>query len=108
MSNSVQSVSIKSDEEELPSDVSSEIELPPDAEPEPLPRSASTSKLDPQRCCKENCMQHLLDSQALSRRMTELWQALDACTKSQKKTMQFKKVKDWGIGAASSWRRYNA
>eukprot|EP00435_Cladocopium_sp_Y103_P011536 s1192_g3.t1 len=105
MSNSVECVS---EEEELPSDVSSEIELPPDAEPELLPRSASARKLDPQSCCKENCVQHLQDSQSLSRRVTELGQALDACTKSQRKTLQFKMVKEWGIGAASAWRRSQA
>ena len=92
---------------ELPSDVDSEIELPPDAPPEPLRGSASTSKLDPDRCCTENCLRHLQDSPALSRRVTELGQALNACTKCQRKTLQFKRLKEWGIGS-STWRRYCA
>ena len=92
---------------ELPSDVDSEIELPPDAPPEPLRGSASTSKLDPDRCCTENCLRHLQDSPALSRRVTELGQALNAYTKCQRKTLQFKRLKEWGIGL-STWRRYCA
>lgn len=75
---------------ELPSDVDSEIELPPDAPPEPLRGSASTSKLDPDRCCTENCLRHLQDSPALSRRVTEL-SHMNACTKCQRKTLQFLK-----------------
>lgn len=95
-----------SDSETLPGDVDSNDDLPEDAEPEPLPRSASAQHLDPNACCKHNCLQALQDSAGLARRVTELQQALEASTKDQRKTMQFKRLKDWGVGAETSWRRY--
>ncbi|CAK9078467.1 unnamed protein product [Durusdinium trenchii] len=97
---------IDSDSDKLPSDVISEDELPPDVCPEPLAHSASDRHVDPNSCCKENCWQTLQDSPGLARRVTELQQALDACTKDQRKTLQFKRLKEWGIGAQTSWRRY--
>ena len=85
----------------LPSDASSVVHLPSDAEPEAAAESA-----DPHACCLSGCRRVLQESPALARRVLELQQALDQSGRDQARMLQFACLKQWGSG--TGWRRYHA
>ena len=96
-----------SDVETLPSDVSSEVDLPPAVEPdESLPTIIDGGSASDQ-CCNQGCLEALAESRSLSRRVLELRQSLEQGTQHQKETLQFHCLKDWGKGG-KGWRRYKA
>ena len=93
------SAAADSDVEELPSDA--EV-LPEDALGGPAPAGPTQ-----QSCCKSGCLGAIEESPALTRRILELHQTLDAASRDQKAAIQFHTLRDWATGG-SGWRRYRA
>lgn len=88
------------DSEGLPSDVSEG--LPSDVE---SVHDARAKDNEPS-CCSAGCLASVEESRNLKSRVTEIQNALSACTKDQREALQFSCLRAWQCSQVRTWRKY--